>query len=650
MPDPARRTPLWRNLNFSLMWTSTAASGFGDRMLMLSALALMGAMEASADASAANAATQFFFVLPYVLLSLTAGWLADHLPRKWLLLACDEGRALLILISILLVPAAGAAAIPEEHFWKIYLALFGLGVCAATFNSVRNAIVPQLVPRNQLQSANAVILTISVVFGMLGLILGPQIIDVDDSGTLRTALFLGFALYFVSGTFFAFLKPREHRFTQAIADHETDETDEDTDDDRATPKRSLADGFAYVFSHTRILSLILINAGIWGIAALVYSAVPAIAKVNYALTGQELLQMFAYLGGAIGFGMLAGAVAMGLIATRKESPILLYAGMCLAGLCVLGLVISPYAWLGLPLAFGVGFFGQLAIVATITLIQTQAPNYIRGRVMGITAVIDNGAMVVLYFAVWQLPNADASLPWILMVAGPMMAALGLVLLVRFLRSGPVADNRLANMFIRVARLLGFSVHRLQIYGKHHVPCEGPVIIAPNHTVALDPFIIQAGCRRLIRWLMAEDQEYGFAGLLWKAADPVILPKDAGRSAAVRAVLRSLENNVPVGIFPEGGLQREHRELGAFQPGVAMIARRAQCPIVPVWVSGTPRANHMLLHFLKPSKSVVRFGEPFTVAKDAKPDDILAELRRRMLALVAESGDTHEPQVPASPTD
>ncbi|MEM6553367.1 MAG: MFS transporter [Planctomycetota bacterium] len=627
MPDPARRTPLWRNLNFSLMWTSTAASGFGDRMLMLSALALMNAMGEDAQSSALNARTQFFFVLPYVLLSLTAGWLADRLPRKWLLLACDEGRALLILTGILLIPAtAASAAIPEDKFWQIDLILFGLGCCAATFNSVRNAIVPELVPRSQLQSANAVILTIAVVFGMLGLILGSHLIDVEDRSTIRSALLLGFALYFVSGTFFAFLKP-----THPVTDPSTTTS--------TITKRSIWQGVLYVKAHRRIVSLILLNAGIWGIAAVVYSAIPAIAKLNYNLAGQELFAMFTYMGGAVGLGMLAGAVAMGVIATRRESPILLFTGVMMAGLCVFVLVVAPYPWIGLPMGFGVGFFGQLAIVATITLIQSQSPNYIRGRVMGITAVIDNGAMVALYFAAWRLPNADQNLPAILMVAGPVMAAIGLLLLIRFLFYGPVIGNRLSNMFVRLARLLGFSLHRLQIHGKHHVPGDGPVIIAPNHTVALDPFIIQAGCRRLIRWLMSANQEFGFARLLWIAADPILLPEDAGRSAAVRAVLRSLDNNEPVGIFPEGGLQREHRELGEFQPGIAMIARRAQCPIVPVWVSGTPKANHMLLHFLKPSKSVIRFGEPFTVAKDAKPDAILAELRKRMLALAEQSGDT-----------
>ena len=62
-------TPLWRNLSFTLMWTSTAASGFGDRMIMLAALALLGGLAANESSTAIQAGTQFFFFLPYIFFS-----------------------------------------------------------------------------------------------------------------------------------------------------------------------------------------------------------------------------------------------------------------------------------------------------------------------------------------------------------------------------------------------------------------------------------------------------------------------------------------------------------------------------------------------------------------------------------------------------
>ncbi|MFK7788552.1 MAG: hypothetical protein AB8C95_03520, partial [Phycisphaeraceae bacterium] len=130
MPDSAtasRQTakfpPLWRNASFTLMWTSTAASGFGDRMIMLAALALLGGMAQTADSAGILASTQFFFFLPYLIFNIVGGWLADHLPRKWLLLVCDESRGMILLGSfLLLLSASGEATQPEGVHWKVYAA------------------------------------------------------------------------------------------------------------------------------------------------------------------------------------------------------------------------------------------------------------------------------------------------------------------------------------------------------------------------------------------------------------------------------------------------------------------------------------------------------------------------------------------------
>ena len=81
------------------MWTSAAASGFGDRLVQLAAWSMLGVHLAGTDASSVQAGVSFFFFLPYVLLGPWAGWLADTLPRKWILLFCDEARAFVLLLA-----------------------------------------------------------------------------------------------------------------------------------------------------------------------------------------------------------------------------------------------------------------------------------------------------------------------------------------------------------------------------------------------------------------------------------------------------------------------------------------------------------------------------------------------------------------------
>src|SRR5262245_49747446 len=103
--------PLWRNANFTLMWTSVASSGFGDRLIMLIGLALLGVKDSDGNKASLSAAIYFWFHLPYLILSPPGGWLADTFPRKWVMAFCDEARAGILFYAFLIIPATGAAAL-----------------------------------------------------------------------------------------------------------------------------------------------------------------------------------------------------------------------------------------------------------------------------------------------------------------------------------------------------------------------------------------------------------------------------------------------------------------------------------------------------------------------------------------------------------
>lgn len=619
VPLPPREGPLWRNVNFVLMWTSTAASGFGDRMIMSSALALLGAFGISEQSAAINSQTQFYFVLPYVLLSIPVGWLADRVARKWLLLICDETRAGLLVLAVMMIPLVAAEALlPPDHQWTVFALLFAVGCCAASFNPVRNAVVPDLVPRAQIQPANAVILTITVIASMVGQVLAPYIIDVEDRPTLRTALLLAMGFYGVSGWFFAFLRPIPRGVPRPVL-----------------PARRKPHGFAYavtyVRGHRRLIVLIAVHSVIWGMAAAVYSGVLAVAKLNYGAEGNVLFAVFSRMAAALGTGMLVGALVIGLIRTRRESTLVLAAALVGAGLCVLGFTLSPAEWFGLPMAFLVGLFGNIAIIASLTLIQSLSPGYIRGRVMGLTAVCDNLTILVVHWCVWQLPSADDNIVRILTVVGPLMAVAGAVWVVTYLRTGPL-DTGLGNALYRLNRLYALVWHRVRWVGRENVPATGAVILAANHTTGLDPFVIQSGLRRLVRWLMLTQYMFAFAAPVWRVARPIALDKASSDLNKLRQLVGVLKQGEIVGLFPEGSLQRTHRDLQPFRPGIAMIARRADAKIVPVWIDGTPRKQHMLWHFLTPSRTTIVYGKPFDPPPDMPDEEVVESLRLRMVEL------------------
>jgi len=629
-PPPA----LYRNLSFTLMWTSTAASGFGDRMIMLVALALLGGMVAGVDATATQASTQFWFFLPYLIFSMVGGWLADLMPRKWLLMACDELRGLILLGAAAMAwSMTGSAQLPPDavwfsfagvevlQTWRVYTTLLAIGIFAATFNPTRNAIIPQIIPTPQLTVANAVILVINVVASQIGLLLGERIISQDDAGTVRTGLLLGAAFYLVSGVFFAFLKPLQTIRPRAA---------------RMRPRALLA-AATYTRRHRQVAILVGLNVLIWPAAAIVTSAFFGLGKMHYGLTGDPLLAHFAYLSVTLGVGMLLGAALVSLLSVRRESPIIYLTAIAGAGLGVLILAAVPLRPVAFAACLMIGLCGNVAIVAILTIIQSITPNFMRGRVMGLNTLLNTTLSVLTYFAIWRLPNADANIASVMYVLGPLLMGVGVFGLARYLPRGPLA-RRDANAFWHLNRLFCFVFHRVRFIGKHRVPRDGAVVLASNHTSALDPFVLQAGLNRKARWLMLTAYLLWPARPLWRAIEPIALDRESSDSVKLRSVAQELRHGELVGIFPEGGLQRSVRQLQPFQPGAAVMARLGKAVIVPAWVAGTPVADSMLRHMLQPSRTVVVFGRPWTPDKHAEPEAVMAELRKRILALRDEVGN------------
>lgn len=628
MPDPAPDTsasqkfpPLWRNPSFTLMWTSTAASGFGDRMIMLAALALLGGMANNADSAGILASTQFFFFLPYLIFNVIGGWLADHLPRKWLLLACDESRGMILLGSVLLLlSATGEATQPQGVHWKVYAALAAIGTFAAIFNPTRNAIVPQIVPIRQLQSSNAIILVINVIGSQIGMVVGTKaIIDTTEVSTVKTGLLLGAAFYVISGLFFAFMRPIHTVHAQP------------------GNKRTLAQATQYARKHKRAITLILVNTMVWSSAAVVSTGVMGVLKIHYDMTGEALFEKYGIVAALMGTGMLFGAAFVVITATRRESPIMLTTGLLLSGFSMLIFGAVPWLPVSYVAAFGVGFFGNIAIIVAITILQSICPNYIRGRIMGLNALVNTAFAIAVYGIIWQIPDADYWVLVIMLVLGPILMFVGLFALLRYLRNGPM-PNTMANVFWRLTRLFCFSWHSLKVHNKQHIPATGPVVIASNHTTAMDPFLIQASSIRMVRWLMLTSYRMKIGNPLWNAIDPICIEHDLQsdqRGSAMRQlrqIVSELKKGDVVGMFPEGALQYDSREMKDFEDGAAVVARLAGAQIVPCWVEGTVVSKSMLMHVLKPTHSSITFGQPFTPSKDQSPEAITAEIRRRILAL------------------
>ena len=184
--------------------------------------------------------------------------------------------------------------------------------------------------------------------------------------------------------------------------------------------------------------------------------------------------------------------------------------------------------------------------------------------------------------------------------------------------------------------LAHAVLQLSVEGAEHVPTEGPVLLAGNHSGILDGPLVFFVSPRPASLLTKSEV---FVGIWARACGWLgLIPVHRGQPdrAALQAGFAHLAAGGVLGVFPEGT-----RGSGGFDEiadGLAYLALRSGAPIVPIAVTGTldalPRGR--TVPKLRAPVRVV-FGPPVTVDPTGDPRarrtvrDAAEQLRLALLA-------------------
>ena len=137
---------------FRKLWNALAFSSFGDWLGLLATTALAQQL-AGGDYATANFAIAGVFIarlLPSVILGPLAGVIADKFDRKKVMVIGDIFRALLFIS----IPIVG------NYFW-LYTATVLIECITLFWSPAKDATMPNLVPKNKLESANQMTLLAS---------------------------------------------------------------------------------------------------------------------------------------------------------------------------------------------------------------------------------------------------------------------------------------------------------------------------------------------------------------------------------------------------------------------------------------------------------------------------------------------------------
>jgi 1-acyl-sn-glycerol-3-phosphate acyltransferase len=161
---------------------------------------------------------------------------------------------------------------------------------------------------------------------------------------------------------------------------------------------------------------------------------------------------------------------------------------------------------------------------------------------------------------------------------------------------------------------------IAVEGLDNLPEDGPAILCPNHSAAIDSFFLPCVLPRRISFVgTAEYLDKWTTRYLFPALGMVPIDRGGGSSAerALDTAARILDRGELFGIYPEGTRARDGK-LHKGHTGPARLALRTGAPIVPVGMVGTRDVQPPDVRLPKPRRPVtIRFGRPIAVEKYAE---------------------------------
>ncbi|MFM2106305.1 MAG: hypothetical protein RL338_1337 [Chloroflexota bacterium] len=506
-------------------------------------------------------------LLPYALLSIPAGIVADRFDRRLVLLATDliRGGLMLVLavLSILEAPALAIAAVAV------------LAACGSTFfYPAISAYLPSLVEdERQLGPANSLNSNLGEISYIVGPALGGLLLVVGSV----TLAFVANALTFVIIAAILWRLPPSYARPRTPAEPAAEPTAEPGAEPAAAPTAEPAAPSAPARLRDAIaprpLAGLLAIQLVTGFVASVYQVMTVILAIDILGAGEEAN---GFLNTAIGIGGLVGGLLSGWLVLRRDAgpPLALGVVVIGAGTVALGLTGSLTVALVAVAVASAG--GLLVDVIGTTIFQRVVPNELMGRVTGIVTAASIVPAVV----------GAALFPVVLLAVGPLVSfvALGIgstiamlaavVLLGPALVRTPTPYEALVERVATLDLFTGVPKARLAAATRRlvEIPVAAGEVVIRQGDPADRFFVIASGTFAVsraespgaapvrIRELGA-DEVFGELGLLRRS------PRTATVTAETDGLLLALEGKDFLELVGRGG-PLEGRLLGLYAGGVA----------------------------------------------------------------------------------
>jgi MFS family permease len=401
--------------NFTLLTASCSMSQLGDRlthMLLITVIAVSqpGKLMAYSTGS-------LVFVLPTMLLAPIAGVLVDRWDKRKVVGFAHIIQSVLWVTAAFLIIALKSFA----PFWAALAIFFGLDVFN---NTAVPAMMPQLVARRKLLTANSVNLTFCRVATVLGMVIGGFLIKWTGWKygifiNASTHLTAGLLALGISGVFIA------HHVSSPVPGPQSP---------TSGPSISglVVHAFRQLFIDLAEVVRVIGRNRLVGFVMASLIVTQFISSVSYTILiylVQQVLKLgtggVGVFAGFLAVGMIAGAASMSFIRKRINQPMVVIGSILLYGLMFLA---SPWlltVWYMIIIALVAGVaFSWLGVVQS-TMLQEEVPDEIRGRIFSTREFVTNVAFLLTTFFIGALGDLT-SYRMVLVAIGAVLSLVAVI--------------------------------------------------------------------------------------------------------------------------------------------------------------------------------------------------------------------------------
>ncbi|UQA60522.1 MFS transporter [Polyangium aurulentum] len=373
--------------DFRLLCGAYFISTTGDWMQRLGLPLLIYQMTGSATYMAAAFALGF---LPFLLLSLVGGVLADSLDRRRLCIACDTLAGLAVL---------GIATTAQLHgsLWVVYGLLFVSAAMAPLHHPAFQSLIPEVVEPHALTRANSLVSSSETFFTVVGPLIGGFLVALVGPKGL---LYANAASFFVSAAMVCLVRKKHAAGRGAPLTLRKMATD-------------LREGIGYAWSHPvlRYGALMFIGSNF---AVNVFFGSFVFFLVHELGLPQHMVGLPLAISGA---GALLGTLLAPSFIRRYPAGRIIVTSTIVAGLTSFALLLAKG-----PLSVGVVWglvtgCGWINSVTYFTLRQRVVPSAYLGRAIAITRLVSYSSIPLGGMVGGYVIQRWGAMPVILLCAG-----------------------------------------------------------------------------------------------------------------------------------------------------------------------------------------------------------------------------------------